>query len=100
MPSDDEPFALEWGPKGWIKFRDPDTGMWDAVPSTDVPGWKRVLVSRLRDRPRRQQEVDEEPEPSLACGCREAHEPCRFGLGLDCLNGEACSNPHHWGRGR
>jgi hypothetical protein len=29
------------------------------------------------------------------CRCPDPHAACEFGLGLDCLNGDACENPHH-----
>lgn len=30
--------------------------------------------------------------------CPGGHSSCEFGLGLDCLNGNACENPHHYRR--
>jgi hypothetical protein len=31
-----------------------------------------------------------------ARGCEpDSHAECKFGQGLDCLNADACTNPHH-----
>jgi hypothetical protein len=29
------------------------------------------------------------------CRCSNPHAECEFGQGLDCLNADACTNPHH-----
>ena len=96
-----EPFDLRWSQtKGWLRFRDPLTGRWDEVWGQDVLAWKVVLVKRLRDegwQPRDHDPVDDS-DVRFSCRCIEEHESCRFGLGLDCLNGVTCTNPHHFGR--
>lgn len=98
----DVPFELRWSrSKGWLRFRDPQAGLWDEVASVDMPVWKRILVHRLRDEGRlgpRREDVADDHDQRFDCGCYPEHEPCHFGLGLDCVNGTACINPHHFGR--
>jgi hypothetical protein len=96
------PFDLRWSrTKGWLRFQDPVTGRWDEVSNYDMPAWKRILVRQLREdgwQPRQQDAADDD-DARFSCGCLEPHAPCVFGLGLDCLNGNDCTNPHHFRRG-
>ena len=101
IDADDDPFPLRWSrSKGWIRFRDPVTGEWDEVWSRDVPAWRAILIQRLRDEGRLSlPQVDDVERDGghdrFRCDCYPEHEPCSFGLGVDCLNGASCTNPHH-----
>lgn len=55
---------------------------------TDDDGWWRpnpfgIPAPYIRERP-------------CVDGCSGGHAECEFGLGLDCINGNACANPHHY----
>jgi hypothetical protein len=83
--------------KGWLRFRDPITHRCDDVWARDIPAWKAILVKQLREdgwHPRQQDAADDDGM-QFSCGCLQEHEPRMLGLGLDCLNGNTCTNPHH-----
>jgi hypothetical protein len=36
--------------------------------------------------------------PGWCCVCGGIHQACRFGLGMECISGLDCRNPHHRGQ--
>jgi hypothetical protein len=90
------PVALRWSRehKGWIAFRDPETGVWDAVWHRDMPAWRQILLANIGAHQRRRDQPSADPLEAHCCGAAD-HEPCEFGLGLACLKGDDCRNPHH-----
>ena len=58
------------------------------VPHMCVPCARRFGVERTP-------KVADDVTTDLCGFCGQQHASCEFGLGLACLKGKACTNPHH-----